>query len=343
MSSYRVNLDVFAGPLDLLLYLIRKDEVDIYDISISKITDQYLGYVEMLKNLDIDLAGDFLVMAATLMQIKSAMLLPKADPDQLEAEDFEDPRSELIRQLLEYKKYKDAANMLDACAEDQKQRASRPSVIINKLKDDTEPELDLDQVSVWDLLESFDAILKATGGHHFDVSHIFDDTPIDLYQIELLHRLQNDGAMPFARIFHSAKNRLMMVGLFLALLELIRDSLVAAEQDESTKELYVKALTDEPAEQAVQKTIAAGIQGMQEEAQAADEKTAEEISGQQPGQQVPIVELPAQKKEAPTAEPAQPQPDSVPIAELPLPKASSTKEKKEPVHEEAKSEEDSTN
>ncbi|GAJ22685.1 unnamed protein product, partial [marine sediment metagenome] len=105
-------LDIFAGPLDLLLYLVRKDEVDIYDIPIAKITDQYIRYIEMLKSLDIDLAGNFLVMAATLMQIKSAMLLPKAEPEQLHADDLADPRAELIRQLLEYKKFKDAANLL---------------------------------------------------------------------------------------------------------------------------------------------------------------------------------------------------------------------------------------
>ncbi len=116
MADYRVDLDVFAGPLDLLLYLVRKEEVDIYDIRIARITDQYIRYIEMLKSLDIDLAGDFLVMAATLMQIKSAMLLPKAEPGQLGDDDLSDPRTELIRQLLEYKKFKDAANLLNAAA-----------------------------------------------------------------------------------------------------------------------------------------------------------------------------------------------------------------------------------
>ena len=112
MADYRVDLEIFAGPLDLLLYLVRKDEVDIYDIPISRITDQYIRYIEMLKSLDMDLAGDFLVMAATLMQIKSAMLLPKAEPEMIGEDEFSDPRAELIRQLLEYKKFKDAANLL---------------------------------------------------------------------------------------------------------------------------------------------------------------------------------------------------------------------------------------
>ena len=120
MADYRVNLEIFAGPLDLLLYLVRKEEVDIYDISIARITDQYIRYIEMLKSLDIDLAGDFLVMAATLMQIKSAMLLPQAEPELMGEDDLSDPRAELIRQLLEYKKFKDAANLLSAAADEHK-------------------------------------------------------------------------------------------------------------------------------------------------------------------------------------------------------------------------------
>ena len=163
MADYRVNLDIFAGPLDLLLYLVRREEVDIYDIPIAKITDQYICYIEMFKSLDIDLAGDFLVMAATLMQIKSAMLLPKAEPDQIEADDLADPRTELIRQLLEYKKFKDAANLLNDAADRHKERFPRPDSIIESLNPDTEPQIDIDQVSIWDLLEAFASLVEATG------------------------------------------------------------------------------------------------------------------------------------------------------------------------------------
>ncbi len=296
--------------MDLLLYLIRKEEVDIYDITIAKITDQYIQYIEMLKSLDIDLAGDFLVMAATLMQIKSAMLLPKAEPDSIEAEDFEDPRSELIRQLLEYKKFKDAANLLDACAQQQQQRQPRPAVIIDRLKDTAEPEVDLDQVSVWDLLGAFDTILQATGTS-FDISHIHDDTPIDLYQIELLHRLQTEGAMPFTRIFENRPNRLIMVGIFLALLELIRDGLVGAEQSETGSAIHIVALTDEPAEQAVQKVLIA----------ASTQQPAEQTSpppaavAQSPA--IPITEFTDNKNMARQSGPVQPAEQSYPIDELP--------------------------
>ncbi|MFQ6036333.1 MAG: segregation and condensation protein A, partial [Sedimentisphaerales bacterium] len=259
LADYRVNLDIFAGPLDLLLYLVRKEEVDIYDIPIAKITDQYLRYIEMLKSLNIDLAGDFLVMAATLMEIKSAMLLPRATPEQLADDDLTDPRAELIRQLLEYKKFKDAANLLHAAADEHRQRFARPDTIMERLRPDAEPQLDIEQVSVWDLLEAFDAICRATGVSR-DISHIKDDTPIDLYQIEVLHRLQTEGPMIFERIFESKSHRAVMIGLFLALLELIREKLVWAEPAQSgpsSSQIYLRALTEKNAEQAVQEAIVA--------------------------------------------------------------------------------------
>lgn len=315
MPDYRVNLDIFAGPLDLLLYLVRKEEVDIYDISISKITDQYINYIEMLKSFDIDLAGDFLVMAATLMHIKSAMLLPKADSDQIDAEDFEDPRTELIRQLLEYKKFKDAANLLDAAAQKQNQRFGRSDNIIEILKPDAEPQIDIDQVSVWDLLEAFDAILKATGSYG-DISHITDDTPIDLYQIEILHRLQSDGPMSFETLFESRSGRLMMIGLFLALLELIREKLIWAEQSEPAGSIFLKALTDEPPELAVQKAIIS----ISQQTQAQESAT----SPHEPG--IAITEMsPKSQTELPTDIPEQ-QAGKTPIIEIPPEKNKSTAE-----------------
>ncbi|MHC4105596.1 MAG: segregation and condensation protein A [Planctomycetota bacterium] len=272
MADYRVNLDIFAGPLDLLLYLVRKEEVDIYDISISKITDQYIHYIELLKNLDIDLAGDFLVMAATLMQMKSAMLLPKAEPESglLGEDDLDDPRAELIRQLLEYKKFKDAANLLNAAADEQQERFPRPGTIVEQLKPTTEPEVDIEQVSIWNLLEAFDSVCKAIGTVG-DISRITDDTPIDLYQIEILHRLQTEGPITFERIFESRNNRLALVGLFLALLELIREKLVWVEQQASSS-IYLRSLTDVPAVQAVQKAIIAAEDDSEKPTQAVQQK-----------------------------------------------------------------------
>jgi len=325
LSDYRVNLEIFAGPLDLLLYLVRKEEVDIYDIPISKITDQYICYIELLKSLDIDLAGDFLVMAATLMQIKSAMLLPQAEPDQLDDDDLSDPRKELIRQLLEYKKFKDAANLLNAAADEQNGRFPRPGTIIEQLKPDAEPEIDIDQVSIWDLLEAFDTICKATGNVR-DISNIKDDTPIDLYQIEILHRLQTEGPMTFERIFESRTSRIVMVGLFLALLELIREKLAWVEQA-SDSSIYVRSLTDEPAEQAVQEAILATEAGPDEPDQA-DKK-------QEPP--IPISELSSEVKATIPLNIQQHQ-ATIPIAELPISNESTISQQEQEEKEELSAE-----
>ncbi len=320
MTEYKVKLEIFAGPLDLLLYLVRKDEVDIYDIPIAGITDQYIKYIEMLRSLDIDLAGDFLVMAATLMEIKSAMLLPVVEEDQDQDQETLDPRTELVRQLLEYKKFKDAAKNLETFANNRSTRHTRPDTIIANLQPEKEPELDMDQVSIWTLLEAFDTLMQQTGRYQ-SYDHITDDTPIDLYQIDLLHRLQNEGAMTFENIFRDSKNKMVMVGLFLAMLELIRNKLVFAEQEDNQKTIYLKALTDQPAEQAVQEAIFATDEQEPSSQQAenhenqpispdqqtdAEKQTQQSSQNQPPAEQkqkekppVPIQELPAETKKQP--------------------------------------------
>jgi segregation and condensation protein A len=213
-------------------------------------------------------------MAATLMPIQSAMLLPKAEPESgLPGEDeLDDPRAELIRQLLEYKKFKDAANLLNAAADEQQERFPRPGTIVEQLKTNAEPEIDIEQVSIWNLLEAFDSVCKAIGTVG-DISRIKDDTPIDLYQIEILHRLQTEGPMTFERIFETRKNRLALVGLFLALLELIREKLVWVEQEASSS-IFLRSLTDEPAEEAVQKAIIASEAESVKPTQAVPQKPA---------------------------------------------------------------------
>ena len=322
MSEYRVNLDIFAGPLDLLLYLVRKDEVDIYDISIARITEEYLRHVEILKMLDIDLAGDFIVMAATLMEIKSAMLLPRPEAEEDAAEDLSDPRIELVRQLLEYKKFKDAANLLGGSAKDRAERFTRPDSIIEGLKEDAaEPELDLEQVSIWTLLEAFDEMMKATGRlHSFD--HIKDDTPIDLYQIEILHRLQTEGPMTLEQIFQARENRLVVVGLFLALLELIRNRLIWAEQPDRLGPIYLRPLTDEPAEQAVQNAIYAMAIADEENATEAETEADAQTDDSPPPppiaiQEIPHKQTPATPKPAKNVPGNQTETDTIPVRQAP--------------------------
>ena len=245
MSDYRVNLDVYNGPLDLLLYLIRRDEVDIYDIPIARITQQYVGYVEILTQMDPNLAGDFLVMAATLMEIKTRMLLPTAPAEQGEASDLEiDPRAELVRQLLEYKAFKDAAGDLRDAAETQAQRFPRRPVQLDAARG----EVDLEDVQIWDLLDAFNGILEAIGAGKATHQVIYDDTPIELHAEDILDRLAREGPLTFRRIFEGRTERDQLLGLFLAILELVRLKKILARQERNFGEIHVQLNPDAPAD-----------------------------------------------------------------------------------------------
>jgi segregation and condensation protein A len=237
MSEYRVNLDIYNGPLDLLLYLIRREEVDIYDIPIARIMEQYVQHVEVLQRLDPNLAGEFLVMAATLMEIKSRMLLPSPPPEEAEQEGVEiDPRAELVRQLLEYKAFKDAAGDLEQAASQQALKFPRGPADVQGAK---EAELDLEDAQVWDLLDAFDRMMAAIGQEPGRHEIIYDDTPIELHATDIVDRLQREGSMAFGRIFEGRNNRSEIVGLFLALLELVRQKRVLASQEGSFGEIFV--------------------------------------------------------------------------------------------------------
>lgn len=242
--EYRVELDIYNGPLDLLLYLIKRDELDIYDIPISRITDTYMTYVHMLKDVqsehgfDINLAGDFLVMAATLMEIKSAMLLPKppvsqADGSSASAE-LTDPRYELVQKLLEYKRFKDAANMLDHQQHTHASRFPRyPALRKELVGEDDAPPVDLDEVQIWDLLEAFNRLMQEVGVARSRFHEVtYDDTPIDLHAADIEDRLLREGKLTLRDLIIGRKTRSEMVGVFLALLELIREKKILVEQIE---------------------------------------------------------------------------------------------------------------
>jgi segregation and condensation protein A len=238
-DNYRVSLEVYAGPLDLLLYLIRREEVDIYDIPIARITTQYCQYVEMLQQIDPDSVGAFLVLAATLMEIKSRMLLP-TPPEEVAEEDVIDPRADLVRQLLEYKRFKDAAGDLAVRAEEFSRRFPRSPIIPDK------DSLDLEDAEVWDLMAAFNRLMQQTGrtGYHHQV--VCDDTPIANHALHIIEQLQkHGGCVEFATIF-ADMSRAQCVGLFLALLELIRRARVRAEQDRPFGQIYVFLLDARP-------------------------------------------------------------------------------------------------
>ena len=242
MAEYRVNLEIYNGPLDLLLYLIRRDEVDIYDIPIARITKQYLSYVELLKVLDPNIAGDFLVMAATLMEIKTRMLLPTPPREEGGEEGLEiDPRAELVRQLLEYKAFKDAAGDLrDALRFGR--RPARPD-------DGEEALIDLEDAQIWDLLDAFSRLMEAIGVGQAAHEVIYDDTPIELHQTDILDRLEREGPLTFRRIFEGRTDRGEILGLFLALLELVRLRKVLAAQKANFGEIHVHLNPNPPGQE----------------------------------------------------------------------------------------------
>ena len=223
--TYKVKLEVFEGPLDLLLYLIKKEELNIYDIPIAKVTDQYLEYLELMKLLDLDIAGEFLVMAATLMHIKSRMLLP---PDQLNEEEVEeDPRAELVRRLLEYKKFKEAASQLASMESQQKHLFPRVGNI--QPEEVVIPKDMLFEANLFDLITAFTKVLKDIPK---DVFHevIKDEFTVAQKMHDILHMMVEKTSIFFMDIFRAAKNKREMITIFLALLELIRLKTVSVKQ-----------------------------------------------------------------------------------------------------------------
>ena len=227
-ADYRVDLEVYSGPLDLLLYLIRKDEVDIYDIPIARITEQYLRYIDLMSELDISVAGEFIVMAATLLEIKARMMAPEprgAD----EEEEQDDPRMELVRQLMEYRRFKEAALLLTERSKERGMRFGRPGERVNE---DGERAAGAPRdVSVWVLLEAFSLVLEATGARGLHRVNL-DAIPQADLNAQLEARVRAAGRVEFFEVFEDHTDRLMLIGMFFGVLELTRRQVIRAEQHE---------------------------------------------------------------------------------------------------------------
>jgi len=225
-TEYKVQLEVFEGPLDLLLYLIKKEEVDIYDIPIERITTQYVQYLDLMRMLDLNVAGEFLVMAATLMMIKSRLLLPPEERAELEEEE-EDPRWDLVRQLVEYKKFKDAALFLETCEEARTGIFGREG---EHAALEPRPDVALHDVSLFDLLTVFQAALRKVPQE--DLKEIFAERFTVADKLEaVMTRLRTETQFPFAGLFSDLASRHEIVCTFLAVLELIRLRQVRAIQE----------------------------------------------------------------------------------------------------------------
>jgi len=237
-TDYKVKLEIFEGPLDLLLYLIKRDEIDIYEISIERITRQYLDYLQAFKELNLDIAGEFVVMAANLIYLKSRSLLPadQQPPDEEAEED--DPRWDLIRQLIEYKKFKEAAAQLHARALEQERIFTRDGGAATTTAD---APLRLAEVGIFQLIHAFQDVIKRVEarenlqemfGEHFTVSD-----KIDI----ILKRVADGASVRFTELFGHIVSRVEIVVTFLALLELIRLKQVRAIQRNVFDEIEIAA------------------------------------------------------------------------------------------------------
>ncbi|MBU0570977.1 MAG: segregation/condensation protein A [Candidatus Omnitrophica bacterium] len=234
--SYKVKLNFFEGPLDLLLFLIKKERIDVYDIPISRITEQYLAYMELLQLLDLDIAGEFLVMAATLMHIKSRMLLP---PDESQEDEVgeEDPRDELVRKLLEYKKYKEAASCL------QEMRDASKEIFLRTGKDGNEKIFaeengDYFEASLFDLISAFRKVLKDIPKHTFH-NVIKDKVTVADKIHAIYHILAEQEKVFFSALFTGAADKDEVIATFLAVLELIKMREVIVLQKGSFGEIEI--------------------------------------------------------------------------------------------------------
>jgi segregation and condensation protein A len=226
ISDYKVKLEIFEGPLDLLLYLIKRDELDIYDISIERITRQYLEYLQAFKELNIDVAGEFIVMASNLLYIKSRSLLPVDQQPPDEEADEDDPRWELIRQLIEYKKFKEAAAQLHDRALEQEKFFLRGGI---EPLQNARPRL-LGEVGIFQLINAFQNALKRVEARE-ELQQIFGENYTVSDKIEtILARVSAGLALKFSDLFAEMASRVEIVVTFLALLELIRLKQVRAVQ-----------------------------------------------------------------------------------------------------------------
>jgi segregation and condensation protein A len=228
--SYEIKLDIFEGPLDLLLYLIRKNEIDIYNIPIALITEQYLEYLDMMRSLNLDLAGEYLVLAATLIHIKSRLLLPPVE-DEEGGEEGQDPRAELVRQLLEYQAFKEAALSLEARPLLDRDVFSRGSTLEDPETVEDEEEATI-EVGIFELVQAFRAIIAG-----LDKS---DDLVIDTERMslkdrinEIMEQLSEKKHLTFTELLGERTDRRGIVYTFLAILELMKLRMIKAYQSGS--------------------------------------------------------------------------------------------------------------
>ena len=241
MVEYKVKFEVFEGPLDLLLYLIKKEEVDIYEVNLTRLATQFIEHIDTMRMLDLEIAGEFLVMAATLLMIKSRLLLPVEERPAEEAEEA-DPRWDLVRQLVEYKKFKEAARHLELRELRQENifaRGLEPAV-----PEDPDPSLSLGDVSLFDLIAALNASLKRLNNSEF--GEIQDDRFTVADKIEfVLRSVREAPRVCFSSLLAASASRAEIVCSFLALLELIRLRQIKVRQEGEFGEIWIETAAPE--------------------------------------------------------------------------------------------------
>ena len=293
-NDFRPELDSYNGPLDLLLYLIKKDEVDVFDIPIARVVGQFRAYLAILQSVDPNSCGDFLVMAANLMEIKSKLLLPR---EQLEEEsELEDPRLELVQQLLEYKKYKERALLLEDRFREFSQRHHRPSMALPMGELPSGEPVDLGNVDVWDLLTAFHRIQIALA-QRGPVRVVLQDRPIEEYvamvEESLLHAPNRTAE--FESLFLEAPGRVDAIGVLLAILEMAKDRRIAVFQESFGSPIEVRLHGD---------AEVAELRALDEEDVLDDTEAAESLLLQGEGQEAlrePVPESPGPEAAGPEA------------------------------------------
>ncbi|QDV12579.1 Segregation and condensation protein A [Rosistilla oblonga] len=226
--TFRIDLPAYRGPLDLLLYLVRRSELDITTMSLANVVDQYLEYLEVLQDLDVNGVGDFIDLASTLVEFKSKAVLPQADDEQ-EEEVLEDPQEELVERLLEYKRFRDASSILDEMGEQWQQRYPRIADDLppRQIDPGDQPIADLE---LWDLVSAFGRIMRESSGPP-PTQVVYDDTPIHVYMQRIHEQLLKVDEVRFSDLFDLGAHKSAMIGIFLAILELARHYGVSTRQE----------------------------------------------------------------------------------------------------------------
>lgn len=236
--SFQVTNDLFRGPIDLLLYLVRRHEVEVTEIALAKVTNQYLEHLEVLKEISIDLVGDFIEVASHLVEIKAKALLPRNEFEEVEdSENETDPRQDLVNRLLLYKKFRDASTLLSDRATEWQNRYSRIADDLPK-KQHNISDQPIREVELWDLVSAFGRVLRDNRPVE-DANIIYDETPIHVYMQRIHERIVKNRRVSFSELFELGMHKSSMVSIFLAVLELARHHGVVTQQDDLYGDLVV--------------------------------------------------------------------------------------------------------